>query len=157
MKISPVFQIRRAFSLIEIVVVAAILLVILGGLFFIISPAEKFAKARNQEREVHVNLLLNSLSQGLNDTKGSFTCDAGSPPTSVPARITAGPGGYDLIPCLYSKFITKVPIDPKNPDVYFSNQYDYDTGYYIVMNSTTGRVTVSAPSAELGGVISATR
>ena len=150
-------QFRRAFSLVEIVIAITILLTVFGGLFFIISPAERFAKARNQEREVHVNLLLNSVSQNLNDTKGGFTCDAGSPPTSTPARIAAGPGGYDLIPCLYPKFITKAPVDPKNPDAYFTDPYDYDTGYYIVMNATTSRVTISAPSAELGETISATR
>ena len=150
-------QFRRAFSLVEIVIAITILLTVFGGLFFIISPAERFAKARNQEREVHVNLLLNSLSQNLNDTKGGFTCNVGFPPTSTPARIAAGPGGYDLIPCLYPKFITKAPVDPKNPDAYFTDPYDYDTGYYIVMNATTSRVTISAPSAELGETISATR
>ena len=148
---------RRAFSLIEIVVAFAILLAVLGGLFFLASPAKRFAKARNQERNVGVNLILNSLSQGLNDTKGLFTCDIGSPPTSTPVRIAAGPGAYDLIPCLYPKFISKVPIDPNNPDAYFFNVFDYDTGYYIVMNATTSRVTISAPSAELGETILATR
>ena len=148
---------ERALSLIEIIIVIAIILIIFGGFFFILSPVERFAKARNQEREVHVNLLLNSLNQRLNDTKGGFTCDAGFPPTSTPSRVSAGPGGYDLIPCLYPKFITKVPIDPKNPDAYFFNPFDYDTGYYIIMNATTSRVTVSAPSAELGEMISVTR
>ena len=50
-----------------------------------------------------------------------------------------------------------MPYDPRDTGAAFTDCTNYNTGYTIIQSTTTGRITVNAPSAELGKTISVER
>lgn len=150
---------NQGFTLIEILVVIGIIAVLATIVIIAINPARQFAQARNSQRVSNVNAILNAIGQNLADNKGTFTCAAGVIPTA--ATDMKKTGGYDIRPCIASTYVPEIPTDPTTgsntcTDATCSTG-SYDTGYNVQRDSTTGRITVSAPSAELGQTISVTR
>lgn len=149
---------RRGLTLIEIIVAIA-LIALLGGLGLIaLNPAGQLAKSRNTQREFHLNGIMNAIRQNMADTSGGgFTCAAGPLPTSTAMKMAAGGGNYDIAPCLVPVYLPTMPFDPSAPGAGYASNSDYDTGYTIIRNATTGQVTLNAPEAELGEAVEVTR
>lgn len=147
---------RRGLTLIE-VLITIVLVAILGGFVVVsLNPVGQLASARNNQRLSNLNTILNSISQNAADSKGIFTCSAGAIPT-LTKRMAIGAGNYDIASCLIPIYTSVLPFDPKDPLAHFTSQTDYDTGYTIIKNASSGAVTLSAPSAESGKVISVSR
>ena len=147
---------RRGFTIIELVLSLTIVIILAVAAIFVIDPGRQFAKGRNNERESHLNLILGAVGQNTFDNKGTFSCSSGAIPTST-TRMATSTGNYNIGPCLVTTYLANLPFDPSTSGVRYVSVSDYDTGYNIVRNATTGRVTVSAPAAELGEDISVTR
>ena len=148
---------RRGLTLIE-VLITIVLVAILGGFVIVsLNPVGQFASARNNQRLSNLNTILNSISQNAADNKGNFTCSAGAVPSTSTKRMATGAGNYDIASCLIPIYVSVLPFDPKDPLAHFTSQSDYDTGSVITRNASTGAVTLSAPSAESGKVISVSR
>jgi hypothetical protein len=66
---------------------------------------------------------------------------------------------YDIAPCIIPTYIATLPFDPNGASQGFGyvDTTNYNTGYTVQRDATTGRVTVAAPQAELGVTISITR
>lgn len=138
----------------EIIIIIAIIAVLAGVTIILINPPQQLARARNVQRQSDINFLLNAVGQNMADNRGTFNCLSGAIPTSSTKMATSA---YNIAPCLAPVYLDKLPFDPKATGSHYASTTDYDTGYFISQSTTTNRVTINAPSAELGQTISVTR
>ena len=140
------------FTLIEILVVVALIAILAAITFIAINPAKNFADARNTQRSSDVREILNAITQ-FTAEQNKTVADLGTIPT-CPAFVAIGTqtdnGNVNLAAAgkLVPSFIVGIPKDP-------STGSDPMTGYIVCQEA--GRVTVSAPSAENGKSISVKR
>ena len=121
-----------------------------------LNPARQFAQARNTQRSANVNAILNAIGQNMADNRGVWNCAAGALPNS-PTNMAAS-GGYNIGGCLVTTYLPSMPFDPSASGAGWTSTSTYNTGYSVSqVGGSTGRVTVTAPSAELGQTISVTR
>lgn len=164
---------KKGFTLIELLVVIGIIAVLAGVVIVALNPARQFAQARNTQRTSNVNTILNAIGQRIADTRGTFqaagaggllACDPDSDGTdgevaafaaggdAVPVAATdigTDAGNYNVADCIVPTYTSVMPTDPQGGTA-------GDTGYDIVQDAQ-GRITISAPNAELGDVIAVTR
>jgi len=148
---------KGGFTLIEILLVVAIIAILAGIVILAINPARQIGKSQNAQRKADVNTILNAIYQYALDNNGTV-------PTSVPAGsncegeetyricITGGTctSLVDLSVLTNSgTYLTSIPL---NPGLATGNI----TGYNVIQD-TNGRVTVCAPDAWNDETISATR
>jgi prepilin-type N-terminal cleavage/methylation domain-containing protein len=149
-------KLKRGFTLIEVLIVTAIVTILAAAVIIAVNPARQFATARNTQRWTAVNSILNAIYQNMVDNQGVFDfsgCDATSIPTST--NPIAKTGGVDLCGCLVPTYLASLPYDPITGS--YTDCTTYDTGYDIIRDDTSGRITVSASDAEFGELISVTR
>ncbi len=144
---------NKGFTFIEVLITVAIIAVLSGVVLVSINPGEFLAKGRDSQRKGHLVTVLNAVGQRIADNKGVFEtgCAAGAIPTTT-KKMAVGASNYDIGPCLVSTYLPDMPFDPKASGAHWTSTADYDTGYTIIKNATTGRVTVAAPSAELENI-----
>ena len=152
----------RGFTLVELLVVIGILAILLAIVLIAINPARQFAQARNTQRDSNVNAILNAVYAYAADNNGNL-------PAGIDATIkTIASGGVagtvDLCIALVPRYIADLPIDPTTGTESPLNSEctvpsaTYNTSYTIVQSSATdNRITINAPSAELGRTITVTR
>lgn len=138
---------KEGFTLIEVLVVMGIIAVLSTVVLVAINPSRQFAQSRDTQRTSNVTALLNAIGQRAVDNRGIFEtgCDAGEiPATTTPIKSS---GGYNLYPCIVPVYMALLPVDPKTGS--FDSSTDYDSGYTVARDVTTGRITVAAPSTEI--------
>ncbi len=142
-------QTKQGFTLIEVLVVVALVAILASITFIAINPAKNFADARNAQRSFDVGEILSAATQ-YTSTQGNTVAGLGTI-TVCPAQtvLGTGAGNLDLTTPLVDSFIPGIPMDP-------SVGTAANTGYTICKTST-GRITVTAPNAENGKVISVKR
>lgn len=144
---------RKGFTLIELLVVIGVLAVLLAIVLVAINPARQFAQANNTKRASDVQALLNAVTQYAADNRGTL-------PTGITATATAiGSAGVDICSFIVPTYIAALPVDPltNNGTPIASCSGAYNTNYLISVSATDQRITVAAPAAELGAVITVTR
>lgn len=143
---------NKGFTLIELLVVIGILATLLAITLIAINPARQFAQANNTKRRSDVLQLLNAVHQYAADNQGQF-------PTGLTASAAAAPianTGTDVCTAIMPTYISALPTDPSLNTNPVTDCGTYDTGY-TVSRDAQGRITVAAPSAELGQNISVVR
>ncbi len=148
---------KGGFTLLELLIVIAILAILSVALVIVLNPAETLKKARDAQRRADVNTILNAVYQYTIDSNGVLptiptgTCSlvAANQICKLTATGTCSTGVDLSVLTTLEKYLTSLPIDPT---VSSTN----GSGYYI-SKSANGRVTVCAPSAEQSAVISVTR
>jgi prepilin-type N-terminal cleavage/methylation domain-containing protein len=153
MKFPAINKKSKGFTLIELLVVIGILAVLLAIVLIAINPARQFSQANNTQRRSDVNAILNGIHQYAADNDGQLP--AGITTTAVNVSNT----GADLCALLVTDYLAALPVDPSGGDPIDETgcAAAYDTSYTVVTSAANNRVTVTAPAAELGAIISATR
>jgi type IV pilus assembly protein PilA len=149
--VKHVKQHKGGFTLIEILIVIGIIAVLATIVLVAVNPARQFAQANNAHRASDINALLNAVGQYIVDSKGV-----------IPSQITTtsqdiSNSGADICALLMPTYIPSLPQDPRSNDgVGITSCTTYNSNYAIKKDGD-GRLTVSAPDAELSATISVTR
>lgn len=147
-----VFKNVKGFTLIELLVVIGILAILLSIVLIAINPARQFGQANNTRRRSDVTQILNAIGAYAADNKGVL-------PSSITTTVTGiSSTGVNICSDLVTNYIPALPQDPTTGTGTSITDCTvaYDTGYTVVKD-VNNRVTVAAPSAENGEVISNTR
>jgi prepilin-type N-terminal cleavage/methylation domain-containing protein len=149
---------RKGFTLIELLVVIGILAVLLAITLIAINPARQFAMANNTKRSSDANAILNAVGQYMADHRGVL-------PAGVPTTTALEIGGTavtqaNICADLITTYIAALPVDPQvvngtsAPGTPITNcTGTFNTGYSIVKSASDGRITVTALTPELTGVV----
>lgn len=140
---------RRGFTLIEVLIVLALIAILAGIALVAINPARQFAQARHAQRTSHLQVILNAIGQRMADNKGifagSFTVSGATyvcgPVATASTSVTTAMAGNAVdetgaLGCLVPVYVPALPIDP-------AGAVEPQTGYEIRIHG--GRVTVCAP------------
>ena len=149
---------HNGFTLIELLIVIAIVAILAGIVLIAVNPGRQLAQARNTERWAEVNAILSAVNQFeidygvLPDCATTTVSDIGTGDCDLGATDLLLGAGFSGEQALVPGFIAGIPA---GPDAACSVS---DTCYNIATTATDpARVTISAPNAELGVLISVTR
>ncbi len=147
----------KGFSLIEILVVVALIVILATITIVAINPGKNFRDTRNAQRSADVNALLSAVTQYTTDGKelpaGILECSTTDWKVGSPIGTSTAEGYIDLEPLLAgggegNDYMVSIPTDP-------SGGTAEDTSYVICKIGT--RVQIAAPRAEDGKEIAVRR
>jgi type IV pilus assembly protein PilA len=147
-------QNSKGFTLLEVLLVVAIIAILAGIVILAINPNKQLADSRNAQRSADVNTILNATYQ--------YALDTGSVPASITGTATqiCRTGGTctgitDLGVLVTGNYLSSIPMDPKCNPTPTAPCTANSAGYTIMLVS--GRVTVNAPLAENSKTITVVR
>lgn len=149
MKQIPAFKFQvSSFTLLEVLIVIAIITILVGGLIVALNPVQRFASARDNVRESHVYQIWEAVTKK-QSLEGKWQCGNKGPlPHEVDQNnkpifqyIGSGEGNYDLFSCLIPDYFQKSLKDPKQGS-------EQNTGYQIWQHPVTRKISIYAPYAE---------
>ncbi len=150
---------NRGSSLFATLIIISVIVFAFLAIIFVADLFQPFAQRRNSQRYSDVITLSNRITERLVTGNGRWNCNLGSLPLTDTVMGNLSPDQYDMADCLVPSYFPKMPVDPvtgfrdikavENSDPYFTD--------YTVVQHQNGRITVSAPSAELGEIISTSR
>lgn len=147
-RLRPV-ELRRGFTLIELLLVIGVIAILSAIVIVAINPTKQLADARNAQRRIDVSTILNAVYQYSVDHDGQFPATI----TVITTEICRSGTNIDCtglinLNVLTGSYIPSIPVDP-------STATETSTKYTIL--KLGGRITVAAPDAEQGAIISANR
>jgi len=145
---------RRGFTLIELLLVVGIIAILASIVIVAINPTKQLGDTRNAQRKADVNTILSAVYQYSIDNNGNLPSGITTTARNIcQSDMSAGDcttlGGVNLS-VLTGSYVVKIPKDPQ------VSATGTGTNYWIVRDSNS-RITVTAPGAEQGAVISITR
>lgn len=150
-------QRKSGFTLIELLVVIGILAVLLAITLIAINPQRQFQQTNNTKRSSDVNAILNAITQYAVDNKGAL-------PTGIntTAQTISATAFNTMCTQLVPQYIAALPVDPLanngTPiDASGCTGTTWNTNYTVQQISSSNRIRVAAPSAELSQTIEVTR
>jgi type IV pilus assembly protein PilA len=149
---------KKGFTLIEILLVVAIIAILAGIIIIAVNPNKQLKEAHITQRKSDVNTLLNAVYQYAVDNKGAM------PGANIPVAPSAAieicsltvsatciaDGLADLSALISTQtYLTSIPVDP-------AGNTTNGVGYTI-QKTINGRITVAAPAAGGYNAYAATR
>lgn len=144
---------KKGFTLVEVLLVIVIIAILTAIVLVAINPARQVAQANNTKRRADVNTILNAISQYMVDNSGT----APSSITAVATVMGDDAAEIDICADLVPTYLAALPYDPTATGAGYTDCNTYYLGYTVSEPGASGRVTVTAPDAELGETISVTR
>ncbi|PCI19710.1 hypothetical protein COB64_03290 [Candidatus Wolfebacteria bacterium] len=147
-------NLRKGFTLIEILLVIGIIAILASIVIVAINPAQQFAQARNAQRHSNINTILNAVHQYSIDNTGTLPAAITTSTTEICATGAPSCTGLINLADLTNNelYVVSLPKDPQCSTVCVINGIAY-----TIKKSLNGRITVAAPDAELNETISVTR
>jgi prepilin-type N-terminal cleavage/methylation domain-containing protein len=144
----------RGFTLIEILVVVALIAILAAITFIAINPAKNFADTRNAQRSSDVLQILNAVTQYTSE-QGHNIADFGTIAlcTATPDHVGTDPANVNLATLLVDTYIVGIPKDPGAGGTVGT---DADT-QYTICRTAGNRVQVDAPLAENSKIVTVKR
>ncbi|MGE5327789.1 MAG: type II secretion system protein [Thiobacillus sp.] len=143
---------NKGFTLIEVLLVVAIIAILAGIVIIAVNPAKQMADTRNSQRRMDVKTISDAVYQYAND-KGSIPATITDTPTDVCTKEATDGGscsGINLSVLTDSgQYVVSIPKDPSTATA--------NSTKYQISKDVNSRVVVAAPSAENGVTISVTR
>lgn len=147
------FKSKKAFTLVELIVVIAIISVLAGAIFVAIDPARRFHEARNARRASDVENILDAIIKYQADNDGTHYSTVSSMTATAYYQIGTAGSGCDTgctaqttqsacvnLTDIGSNYLSVIPKDP-------SSGTNAETDYYI-MKDNNGAITVGACDTE---------
>ncbi len=136
---------NKGFTLLEVLLVVAIIAALVGIVIFAINPGQQLADTRDAERGADANTILNAVYQysidnngaipeGIEETTGEI-CKEGMDPDDDDCDVS-----LDVLTD-EERYLVMLPEDPANPA-------DSDGIGYKIAKTEHGRIVVTAPNAE---------
>jgi prepilin-type N-terminal cleavage/methylation domain-containing protein len=129
---------QSGFTLMELLIVIAIIGILATVLIVIINPARQLAKARDSERKSEIYSIVSAVDRYATEHSGTLPDTDGDPETSnfptSPTCIGTGGGCFNLAGAgetgetIVPEYMYEIPTDPKTGD-------QSDTGYTIYVDS----------------------
>lgn len=126
---------RKAFTLIELIVVIGIIAILATIVIVAVNPARQLAQGRNTKRKSDLNSLQKALSQYSADNLGSFPSGVTGATKTIGTSV--GDSYVDLTSALVPQYLSAVPTDP-------SDGSNADTKYMVHLEGTQPVLTASA-------------
>ncbi len=168
---------RRAFTLIEMLLVIAIIAVLASIVIIAVNPSYQLAKARNARRQHDLDTVLNAFGQNAIDHGGAYQnasevpADCTIPLAPAPARKICA-AGVTVVTCDFADpsdgqgcvFIpnlqTYVAVFPSDPQELTGGTDDLQFDYAVKLTDSGRRIEVTAPNTEMEaaeGILSVAR
>ncbi len=140
----------RGFTLIEILLVVAAIGILAGIVILAINPNKQLGDTRNAQRRADVNTILNAVYQYTLDNDGELPAGISTTATEICKTGASCTGLVSLTELTDNEeYLTLMPTDPTGAST--------NGAGYEIEKTNNDRVTVSAPDAEEGQIISVTR
>jgi len=153
-KLKTLKQNAKGFTLLEVLLVVAIIAILAGIVIIAINPGKNLGDTRNSQRQADVTTILNGIYQYSLDNNGTLPTGITTTATEICATGAASCTGLvDLgVVTTNGKYLVSMPKDPQCSTTCATN----GTGYKVSKDAN-GRITVVAPAAEQSKTISVTR
>lgn len=125
-----------------------VVVVLAAAIVVALDPAKQLVKYRNSQRRSDIIAIINALYQYSLDHDGKLPVELSEKQIEICKTKGSVCDNFIDMSVLLGKYLPKIPVDPLREN-------SSGTGYSI-MKSESGRITVSAPSAE-NATISVTR
>ena len=123
----------EGFSLIEILVVVALIIILATITIVAINPAKNFRDTRNAQRSADIMQILNAVTQYTSE-EGNVLSDLGTIENCTIGSTAVG-SVANLESVLVDDYIVEIPVDPRDGDAGF---------VYSICQTDNGRIEVSA-------------
>lgn len=151
MKLPTINKKDSGFTLLEVLLVVAIIAILAGIVVIAINPGKQLGDSRNAQRSADVTTILNGVYQYALDNNGLLPAGITTTDQDICSTGAAScTGKVDLaVVTTAGKYLVSIPKDPQNGNA-------TSTGYNIKKDANN-RVTVSAATPEQGKTITVTR